>query len=72
MLHVDAFNDGDAGSYCVTCKAGQKPTVVAFVSADNEANRALIAKVNAELEAHKDAKLAGAVIIVGDGEVPRR
>jgi len=68
MLHVDAFNDGDAGAYCVTCKAGKKPTVVAFVSADNEANRALIAKVNAALEDHKDAKLAGAVVIVGEGD----
>ncbi len=68
MLHVDAFNDGDAGKYCITCKAGQKPTVVAFVAADTEANRALIAKVNEQLEAHQDAKLAGAVVILGDGE----
>ena len=68
MIHIDAFNDGETGKYCVTCKAGMKPTVVAFVSADTEENRALIAKVNEQAEAHKDAKLAAAVIILGDGD----
>ncbi|NUP99662.1 MAG: hypothetical protein HUU35_07400 [Armatimonadetes bacterium] len=68
MLHVDAFNDGERGGYCLTCSAGKKPTVVAFVRSADDPTKALLGELARQAESHKDQKLGAAVVIVGEGQ----
>jgi hypothetical protein len=65
LLHVDAFND-KGGEYCVTCKAGKAPAVVAFVTRSDDAARAAIVALDKQYQAAQEAKkvLHAAVVIV--------
>ncbi|MBI5832489.1 MAG: hypothetical protein HZB16_09310 [Armatimonadetes bacterium] len=67
LLHVDAFNDTD-GEYCVTCRAGKMPAVVAFVTADTETSRAGIKAVDEAWRGGQDKHLNGAVVLVGTAD----
>lgn len=64
MIHIDAVNDDD-GSFCVTCRAGLSPTVVAFISADSEESRKLVLAVNESAKQFRDRRLNTALIYVG-------
>lgn len=64
MIHIDAVND-DAGSFCVTCRAGLAPTVVAFIAADSEESRKLVLAVNESAKQFKDRHLNTALVYVG-------
>jgi hypothetical protein len=66
LLHISPFN-ADGGAYCVTCRAGKQPAVIAFVSHNDEASQQLITAVDAAYRANKDKSLNAAVIVVGGG-----
>lgn len=64
MIHIDAVND-DGGSFCVTCRAGLSPTVVAFIAADSEESRKLVMAVNESAKQFRDRRLHTALVYVG-------
>lgn len=67
MLGIDAFND-TGGKYCVTCRAGTKPAVMAFVKTADDATKALLTELDKQYAAGQERNLGGAVVILaGDG-----
>lgn len=67
MLHFKPLNV-DTNDYCVTCKAGTDPNVVAFVTKADDDTKKLLKTLDAQLKAGKDKSLHAAVVIVeGEG-----
>lgn len=66
-IHIDAFND-DRGTFCVTCEAGKKPALVAFVKANDESTRDLMTAVDDAFKANQEKRLYAGIVILGSGE----
>lgn len=66
-IHIDAFND-NRGSFCVTCEAGRKPAVVAFVTVCNDETKALLSALDKAYTDNREKKLYAGVVILGNGE----
>lgn len=64
MVHIDAVND-DGGAFCVTCKAGMSPAVVAFITRHDEASQKLIAAINEAAKVNAEKRLNAAIVFVG-------
>ncbi len=70
MLTIRPANqDGDA--YCVTCKGGQKPAIVAFLTANDEASQKLLTALSDQAKAGHDKHLTVTAIVIGQGQVPQ-
>lgn len=67
MLQIDAVND-DAGAYCFTCKAGQQPAVLTFITRDDERSRALIMAVCEAAKANEEKHLNTAIVFLGGSD----
>jgi len=66
-IHIDAFND-NRGEFCVTCEAGNKPAMVAFVKQNDDTTRKLMAALDKAYKDNKSKRLyAGIVILDGGG-----
>ncbi len=66
-IHIDAFND-NRGEFCVTCEAGLKPTLVAFVEKNDAATRELMTALDKAYRENKSKRLyAGIVVLDGGG-----
>ncbi|MCC7495808.1 MAG: hypothetical protein IT204_25880 [Fimbriimonadaceae bacterium] len=69
-IHIDAFND-NRGEFCVTCEAGRKPAVVAFVSKADDATKKLMAALNKSFVDNKSKRLYAGIIILGNGDAAK-
>ena len=66
-IHIDAFND-NRGEFCVTCEAGLKPAMVAFVQRNDSETRELMTALDKAYRENKSKRLyAGIVILDGGG-----
>ncbi|MBI2301253.1 MAG: hypothetical protein HYU66_20285 [Armatimonadetes bacterium] len=67
MLPIKPFNQ-HIDEYCVVCKAGNDPLVLAFVTRNDDATKALLARLSDAYKKGKDMHLNVAIVIVGSGE----
>ncbi|MCZ7599904.1 MAG: hypothetical protein M5U09_22215 [Gammaproteobacteria bacterium] len=66
-IHIDAFND-NRGEFCVTCEAGLKPAMVAFVQKNDKTTRDLVLALDKAYKDNKSKRLyAGIVVLDGGG-----
>ena len=67
-IHINPFNS-ERGMFCVTCEAGQRPTVVAFVTKADDATKQLVTAVDSAYTANHDKRhLFAGIVVVGSGE----
>lgn len=70
MLSIQPANrTGDA--YCVTCESGQDPSVVAFLTQNDEASQKLLVALSEQAERRRDQHLTVTAIVIGEGAVPQ-
>lgn len=70
MLSIQPANQtGEA--YCVTCKSGRNPAVVAFLTANDEATQKLLVALADEAKRGRDKHLTVTAIVLGSGSAPQ-